>query len=102
MGFIRRALGSGWPGQSSDVVMRDEPQPLEGTRMDLFNSIIPSWYAEMTQGVFGNAELASRVWVTAVCQDLNASQIAAMPLRWNGPAGTDEPAWVSSPDPVQF
>jgi hypothetical protein len=33
---------------------------------------------------------------------LNASQISAMPLEWNGPPGTQEPAWVSSPDPSQF
>lgn len=99
---VPRFLQPGWLGRNDDVLMRDEPVPLEGTRMDLFNSIIPAWYAEQLNPYTGNADLAARVWVTAVCQDLNASQIAAMPLRWHGPAGVLEPAWVSSPDPVQF
>jgi len=85
------------------MLMREEPEPLEGTRMDLFNSIIPAWQAD-TYGTpwYGDQRLAEKVWVTATCQDLNASQISAMPLKWNGPTGTDEPAWVSSPDPGQF
>lgn len=86
-----------------ESLMREEPEPLEGTRMDLFNSIIPAWQAE-TYGTtyYGDQRLAEKVWVTATCQDLNASQISAMSLRWNGPSGVDEPAWVSSPDPAQF
>jgi hypothetical protein len=84
-------------------LLREEPEPLEGTRMDLFNSIIPAWQAD-TYGPqwYGDQRLAEKVWVTATCQDLNASQISAMPLKWNGPPGTQEPAWVSSPDPSQF
>jgi hypothetical protein len=94
MGFLRDTFG---------LVKREEPQPLEGTRMDLFNSIIPAWQAD-TYGTswYGDQRLAEKVWVTATCQDLNASQISAMPLEWNGPPGTQEPAWVSSPDPSQF
>ena len=87
----------------AELLKRDEPVPLEGTRMDLFNSIIPAWQAE-TYGTtyYGNADLISKTWVAAVCQDLNASQIAAMRIQWHGPPGVDEPAWVSSPDPNQF
>lgn len=103
MGILRRVLGSNWPGQQPDVLQRDEPQPLEGTRMDLFNSIIPNWYSDqLGTSLLGTASLAQRVWVADVCQHKNASQVAAMPLRWNGPPGTDEPAWISSPDPSQF
>jgi hypothetical protein len=91
------------PGWARDIAMREEPEPLEGTRMDLFNSIIPAWHAE-TYGtsMYGTADLVSRTWVAAVCQDLNASQIAAMKIMWHGSPGTLQPAWVSSPDPTQF
>ena len=76
--------------------------PLEGTRMDLFNSIIPAWYAEQLNPYTGNADLAARVWVTAVCQDLNASQIAAMPLKWHGPPGVGRsPARPELPAPFR-
>ena len=84
--------------------MRVEPEPLEGTRMDLFNSIIPNWWAANVTGttLVGTPDLANQVWVANRCQQLNAQQIAAMPLRWHGSAGTLEPRWVSSPDPVLF
>jgi hypothetical protein len=77
--------------------------PLEGTNMSLFHSIIPSFWAEhgLSTGAFipGNAVLADRVWVANRCIQMNAQQIASMPLRFNG---TREPAWVSSPDPNLF
>lgn len=77
--------------------------PLEGTNMSLFHSIIPSWWAEnglsSVSFIPGNAALAERVWVANRCIQLNAQQIASMPLRFNG---TREPAWVSSPDPNLF
>lgn len=85
------------------LLRRAEPEPLEGTRMDLFNSIIPAWQADTYgQQWYGDQRLVEKTWVLATCQDLNASQISAMPLRWHGSPGTDEPAWVSSPDPAQF
>jgi len=98
MGLLR-GLTTGWP-----TLKRDEPQPLEGTRMDLFNSVIPNWYADNMTGTLpvGNPLLAERVWVANRCQQLNAQQIASMPLEWHGTPGTDEPAWVSSPDPSVF
>ena len=66
--------------------------------MSLFNSQIPDWWSANVNNTFpiGGAALADRVWVANICQHKNASQIAAMPLEFHG---TDEPAWVSSPDP---
>lgn len=91
---------------SKALIKRDEPQPLEGTRMDLFNSIIPSFFAEngMSSSFFlpGDATLADRVWVANRCVQLNAQQIAAMPIHWNGPPSALEPTWVASPDPNLF
>jgi hypothetical protein len=91
MGFLERMRE--W---DPFVVMREEPEPLEGTRMDLFNSIIPNWYAEQLGTYYGDASLTERVWVANRCQQLNSQQIASMPLIFHG---TEEPAWVSSPDP---
>jgi len=75
-------------------------EPLEGTNISLFNSIIPNFFAEqgMTAGAWfpGNAVLAERVWVANRCIQMNAQQIASMPLEFHG---APEPAWVSSPDP---
>jgi hypothetical protein len=89
---------------------REEPEPLEGTRMDLFNSILPSFYYEQglfdysTAGGMGTPQLVERTWVSNRCIQLNAQQVASMPLRFesNAPGGGREPAWVSSPDPTLF
>ena len=100
MGFLKRTLGAGWPWQQRAVIERDV-QPLEGTRMSLWNSQIPDWWASNINNTFpmGGAALADRVWVANRCQQLNAQQIASMPLRFHG---SGEPAWVSSPDPNVF
>ena len=94
-------IASAWD-HISDVIRRDEPVPLEGTRMDLFNSIIPNWYSEQLGMFFGDASLAQRVWVAARCQQLNSQQIASMPIVYHGPPSATEPRWVSSPDPNFF
>lgn len=74
----------------------------------LFDEVIPAWYFE-NLGVGsmpglaaapGNARLAERVWVANRCQQMNAQQIASMPLEFHG-TGT-EPLWVSNPDPDLF
>jgi len=103
MGILRSFL-TGWPGQKPAV--KRDVEPLEGTRMSLFNSQIPAWWQANQQGQFdgmftlGGASLAERVWVANRCQQLNAQQIASMPLRFNGTGS--EPAWVSAPDPNLF
>lgn len=90
-----------------ELLVREEPVPLEGTRMDLFNSIIPNFFAEngMTTGAWfpGDAALADRVWVANRCMQLNSQQIASMPLHFHGPSdAAQQPAWISSPDPNVF
>jgi hypothetical protein len=98
------ARGFGGNGDALErVTIIDPPEPLEGTRMSLWNSILPSFYGQFdNSGYYGTADLVDRTWVAAVCQDLNASQIAAMKIMWHGSPGTLQPAWVSSPDPSQF
>jgi HK97 family phage portal protein len=82
-------------------LLKREVVPLEGTNMSLFHTTIPAWWSE--QGLSdsaswmpGNAALAERVWVASRCLQLNAQQIATMPLQMHG---SPEPAWVSNPDP---
>jgi hypothetical protein len=87
-----------------DLELAKRVEPLEGTNISLFNTIIPAWWSEngmspSSAWMPGGADLAERVWVANRCQQLNAQQIASMPLEWHGTPGTDEPAWVSSPDP---
>jgi HK97 family phage portal protein len=101
-----------WPDIPEDLgrpdeptLQRVEPEPLEGTNMSLYNSIIPNFWG--ANGLLagqnwmpGNAELAERVWVAERSIQLNAQQIAGMRLHLQG--AEDEPAWVSSPDPNWF
>lgn len=106
MGRFRDWLRS--PVSERSLIRREQTlervEPLEGTNISLFNTIIPSWWAEnglssTASWMPGNAALADRVWVANRCIQLNAQQIASMPLQWHGTAGTQEPAWVSAPDP---
>ena len=107
MGF-GKYLRPGWARRTDDVLERvtiiDPPDLLEGTRMSLWNSVLPGFYSELDNGtsLYGNAQLADRVWAANVCQHKNSQQISGMPLRWHGSAGVDEPKWVSSPSPSQF
>jgi hypothetical protein len=98
MGFLRETFGL----RSRDEIA-ERVEPLEGTNISLFNSIIPNFFAEqgMSSGAWfpGDASLSERVWVANRCIQLNAQQIASMPLEYHGP---EEPAWVSSPDPTWF
>ncbi len=92
-------------GPSPGEMVRREVVPLEGTNMSLFHSIIPSFWEANGLGSYGSSwlpstpSLADRVWVANRCIQLNAQQIAAMPIQF---FGTDEPMWVSSPDPNVF
>lgn len=74
--------------------------PIEGTDMSLFWSQIPAFWQE-TYGTpwYGTPSLGERVWVANRCIQLNAQQIASMPLRFHGSDSATDPAWVSNPDP---
>jgi hypothetical protein len=103
--ILRRLMGPSPAEMVADVVMREEPEPLEGTRMDLFNSIIPNFFNEMGVGTtpyYPTKDLGSKVWIANRCQKLNSQAIASMPLEWHGPDGVDEPMWISAPDPALF
>lgn len=80
--------------------LAERVEPLEGTNMSLFNSIIPNFW-QSTYGTtwYGTPDLSERVWVANRCIQLNAQQIAAMPLEFHG---VSEPAWISNPDPTLF
>jgi HK97 family phage portal protein len=71
--------------------------------MSLWNSAIPSWWAEnelTSPSVYMPiSTLPEKLWVAARCIQLNAQQIASMPLRFEGPPSAQPPAWLSSPDP---
>ncbi len=99
MGVWRTLLGLD-SFREPDVIHREEPEPLEGTRMDLFNSIIPNWYAsQLNPSLVGTPDLIDRVWVANRCVKLNAQQIAAMPLEFHSDfPDVQEPAWLSAPD----
>lgn len=103
MGLLRALRG--WDPFSAPPVEQVERvdifpvEPLEGTRISLWNSILPTFYNGL-EGSYGEQRLAERTWAAARCKQLNAQQIAAMKMEWHGPG--DEPAWVSSPDPAQF
>jgi hypothetical protein len=105
VGILRRMMGP-TPGEMvAGVLEREEPVPLEGTSMDLFNSIIPAFFDEQGVGTGSYLpvkDLAVKVWIANRCQKLNAQAIAAMPLKWHGPQSVDEPMWVAAPDPNVF
>src|SRR5262245_15936878 len=75
--------------------------------MSLWWSQIPAFWQNTygTSSYLGSPDLAERVWVANRCIQLNAQQIGSMPLRWHPgaedpeAATTQEPAWVSNPDP---
>jgi hypothetical protein len=102
---VTRAAG----GLAGPLLSRDVG-PLEGTNMSLWNSIIPGWWTENGFNKAGqmwwpgDGLLADRVWITNRCIQMNAQQIAAMPVRFEAPnvAADGEPAWVSNPDPLGY
>jgi HK97 family phage portal protein len=96
--------------EAAEILTRDGVEPLEGTNMSLFNSLIPNWWTQEGMNdagkMFwpGDGRLADRVWITNRCLQMNSQQIASMPLRFAAPnvADSTEPAWVSNPDPVYY
>jgi len=106
MGRIRDMLAGPSREEMSKIESLDlrEVHRAELAEVDgLFDVAIPNWYFEnlgVGSGVpVGNAQLAERVWVANRCQQMNAQQVANMPLEF---FGSSEPAWVSSPDPNLF
>jgi|KBSMisStandDraft_5_1062788.scaffolds.fasta_scaffold01470_18 HK97 family phage portal protein len=88
-------------------ILKRDVEPLEGTNISLFNTIIPAWWAQeglslSQQWVPGDGRLAERVWTSSRCIQLNAQQIASMPVRFEGPESATPPAWLSSPDPLWY
>jgi Phage portal protein len=98
MGFLRDTF-------LGPRLARDLDDPLEGTNQTLWPAV-QAFLAENfgESGLFISPSMAEKVWVANRCIQLNAQQIAAMPIeyRTNAPAGGFEPAWISSPDPVWF
>jgi len=89
--------------ESLDLLKRDVA-PLEGTNISLWNTIIPTWWAQQglsasQMWVPGDGRLAEQVWVSNRCIQLNSQQIAGMPLKFEG---STVPEWVSSPDSNMF
>lgn len=75
----------------------DDPFLEPGTRSSIGPAVSDFWDALSGQGY--SPRLLDRVWSASRCLQLNAQQIAKMPLRFTG---TYEPSWVSSPDPVYY
>jgi HK97 family phage portal protein len=86
------------------IFRRDLDVPTEGTENTIW-PLAAEWFNEMQNlGSFFSPRLAERVWVANRCIQLNAQQIASMPLRFfsQAPGGGTEPAWVANPDPNWF
>lgn len=66
------------------------------------SSLITDWQTELTGSQYFSPRLIDRLWVATRCLQLNAQQIADMPLRFTGSPTSLEPAWVSNPDPVWY
>jgi HK97 family phage portal protein len=84
---------------------QDEDKPLEreaGAVAPTLTSLITDWQTEMTASPYFSPHLTDRLWVASRCLQLNAQQIASMPLRFTGSPTSLEPSWVSNADPVWY
>jgi HK97 family phage portal protein len=89
-----------WNPFRRNVVMRQDEEE-ESPFTDAFQYQVDNFWAELAgTSVYFSPTLTERVWVAERCIQLNAQQIAAMPLRHHGTS--DEPAWVANPDPVWY
>lgn len=82
---------------------REAPEP--DTDSALY-PVLSAWTDE-TFGLMGthiSPAMAEKVWAANRCIQLNAQQIASMPLEFHSdaPLGGFEPSWVSNPDPAWF
>jgi len=94
-----------------DAMLERDAEPLEGTRVSMFNDFGPISQFWAANGLSGSTPvwalptdtLAQRVWVASRCIHLNAQQISRMPIHIEGrPESDPEPAWLSNPDPNWF
>jgi HK97 family phage portal protein len=86
------------PGLGRD----DLDEPVDGTNQTLWPAVSTFWSETFeNSGLFISPRLAERIWIANRCIQLNAQQIASMPLRFGStaPGGGFEPAWISNPDP---
>jgi HK97 family phage portal protein len=96
MGWLSRLRGPS-PGEMVGRVLERE-FVVPGTEVSI-QPQVDSFWSELRGTGFFSPRLIERVWVAARCIQLNAQQIASMPLRFEG---TFKPAWVNSPDPVYY
>jgi len=93
---------------SEELVERESSPPLDpdmATGDPLLDFAVPWWQWEngLTPGFWaGNGLLAERVWICNRCIQMNAQQVASMPLKFEGPPSVTQPAWVAAPDPAWF
>lgn len=74
----------------------------DGTNVSLAPDIQAFWAD--TFGETMTPATAERIWAANRCNQLNAQQIAGMPLRYgtNAASGGRVPAWLSNPDPAWY
>src|SRR5262245_46930414 len=96
VGLIRQLLG-GSKLERQDATGPAWPDPLEGTNVGIWPDVYAFWAETYGAGMITiSPAAAERVWAANRCIQLNAQQIASMPLEF---VGSYEPAWVSNPDP---
>jgi phage portal protein BeeE len=70
---------------------------------DALEPQIAAWWDEFISGTTFSPRMTDFVWVADRCIQLNAQQIASMPLKFvPGSPSIQEPAWLSMPDPVWY
>ena len=100
MGLVRDTWRSVAPR-----LARDLDDPVEGTTQTIWPGVSAFWSETYSaSGGYISPKNASRIWAAERCIQLNAQQIASMPLRFrsSAPGGGYEPAWIASPDPVWY
>jgi HK97 family phage portal protein len=71
-----------------------------GTEVSLQEQVSAFW--DSLRGYGFSPRTIERVWAASRCIQLNAQQIASMPLTFSGAPSASEPTWVSNPDPAFF
>lgn len=67
-----------------------------------FDQQIGAFWKTLTSSAF-TPRLIDFIWVADRCIQLNAQQVASMPLKFNpGSPSSFEPAWLANPDPAWY